>query len=267
MSARPVRWRRSPYILLFAIVPAGAWLSARAEIPLNELRSSYQDMSRDNKAMQDDDTSNPGMLGVLDGEALWATKAGAADRACADCHGDARSSMKGVAARYPAFEGKLGRPVDLEQRINLCRTERQNERPFDHESKEMLALSAYVAMQSRGEPIAPPDDPRLQSFRDNGRKLFESRQGQLNLSCSQCHDDNWGKSLAGNTVPQGHPTGYPIYRLEWQSLGSLQRRLRNCMIGMRAETYTYGAPEYVDMELYLMWRARGMKVETPAVRP
>ena len=39
------------------------------------------------------------------------------------------------------------------------------------------------------------------------------------------------------------------------------------MIGMRAEPYAYGAPEYVDMELYLMWRARGMKIETPAVRP
>ena len=76
-----------------------------------------------------------------------------------------------------------------------------------------------------------------------------------------------GQALAGNVVPQGHPTGYPIYRLEWQSLGSLQRRLRNCMIGMRAETYPYGAPEYVDMELFLMWRARGMKIETPGVRP
>ena len=131
----------------------------------------------------------------------------------------------------------------------------------------MLAISAFVAMQSRGEPIAPPDDPRLSPFREAGRMLYNTRQGQLNLSCGQCHDDNWGKSLAGNNVPQGHPTGYPIYRLEWQSLGSLQRRLRNCMIGMRAETFPYGALEYVNMELYLMWRARGMKLESPGVRP
>ena len=64
-----------------------------------------------------------------------------------------------------------------------------------------------------------------------------------------------------------HPTGYPLYRLEWQALGSLQRRLRNCMIGMRAEPYDYGAPEHVALELYLMWRARGLPVEAPAVRP
>jgi sulfur-oxidizing protein SoxA len=122
-------------------------------------------------------------------------------------------------------------------------------------------------MQSRGEPIAPPDDARLKPFLDKGRALFTGRQGQINMSCSQCHDDNWGKHLAGSIVPQAHPTGYPIYRLEWQGLGSLQRRLRNCMIGMRAEPYAYGAPENVDMELYLMWRARGMKLETPGVRP
>ena len=235
---------------------------------MNERRSAYEDMSRDNKAMQDDDTSNPGMLAVLDGEALWSAKAGASGKSCADCHGDAKTSMKGVAARYPAFDagvGPAGQPRAAHQPVPRSRTRRRQ--PFAYESKEMLALSAYVAMQSRGEPIAPHDDPRLKPFIDKGRAAFNQRQGQLNLSCGQCHDDNWGKHLAGNTVPQAHPTGYPIYRLEWQSLGSLQRRLRNCMIGMRAEPYAYGAPEYVDMELYLMWRARGMKIETPAVRP
>jgi len=267
MTPEARRWRRPAFLIFLAALIVAALLSAHAEIPLDQRRSSYADMNRDNKAMQDDDTSNPGMLAVLDGESLWQAKAGTAGKACADCHGDASESMKGVAARHPSFEASLGRPVNLEQRINLCRSRRQDAPAFDYESKDMLALTAFVAMQSRGEPIAPPDDPRLQSFRDSGRTLFTSRQGQLNLACSQCHDDNWGKSLAGNTVTQGHPTGYPIYRLEWQSLGSLQRRLRNCIIGMRADTYTYGAPEYVDMELYLMWRARGMTVETPAVRP
>jgi len=100
-----------------------------------------------------------------------------------------------------------------------------------------------------------------------GKELFEQREGQLNLSCSQCHDDNWGKRLARNPIPQGHPTGYPLYRLEWQRLGSLQRRLRNCMTGVRAEPFDYGAPQAVALELYLMERARGMPMDAPAVRP
>ncbi len=250
-----------------AVLLAFAAIAAHAEIPLNERRAGTADLAPETKAMQDDDSANPGMLVVLDGEALWKAKAGAANQACADCHTDARASMKGVAARHPAFDARLGRPVNIEQRINMCRVERQQATPFAYESKELLALSAFVGNQSRGEPIAPPADERLTPFRNAGRDDYFRRQGQLNLSCAQCHDDNWGKRLAGSLIPQAHPTGYPLYRLEWQAVGSLQRRLRNCLVGMRAEAYDYGAPEYVALELYLMWRARGLTVEIPAVRP
>ena len=253
-----------------AVAFATAVLSATAiaaEIPLAERKSSYEFMGRETRAMQDDDTVNPAMLWVLDGEALWNRKEGSAAKSCAECHGDARASMKGVAARYPAFNAARGRPVDLEQRINICRTEQQQSTPLPFESKELLALAAYVGRQSRGMPIEIADDERTKPFLQAGRELFTQRQGQLNLSCAQCHDDNWGQKLAGAVIPQGHPTGYPLYRLEWQALGSLQRRLRNCLFGMRAISYSLGAPEYVDLELYLMWRARGMPVETPAVRP
>ncbi len=116
-------------------------------------------------------------------------------------------------------------------------------------------------------PIETGADPQLEPFVAKGRELFMQRQGQLNLSCANCHDDNWDKRLAGSAVTQAHPTGYPLYRLEWQSLGSLQRRLRACIFGIRAQPYDYGAPELVELELYLMSRAGGMPVETPAVRP
>jgi sulfur-oxidizing protein SoxA len=100
-----------------------------------------------------------------------------------------------------------------------------------------------------------------------GAALFAQRMGQLDLSCAQCHDERAGQRLGGSVIPQGHATGYPIYRLEWQGMGSLQRRLRNCMTGVRAEPFAYGAPEMVALELYLAHRARGMVVEAPAVRP
>ena len=237
------------------------------EIPPAERRSGYSFMAPDTKAMQDDDSANPGMLWVLDGEALWKRKVGSADKACADCHGDAGTSMKGIAAHYPAFDKVLGRPVELEARINLCRTNHQQASPLAYESRGLLALTAFVARQSKGVPIDTGSDPQLEPFIAKGRKLFMQRQGQLNLACANCHDDNWDKRLAGSAITQAHPTGYPLYRLEWQSLGSLQRRLRACMSGVRAQAYDYGAPELVELELYLMSRARGMPMEAPAVRP
>jgi sulfur-oxidizing protein SoxA len=253
--------------LLGAIVAALllAGTVGATEIPTAERRSGYSFMTADTRAMQDDESANAGMLWVLDGEALWKRKVGSANKACADCHSDA--SMKGVAAHYPAFDKALGRPVDLEQRINLCRTNHQQASPLAYESRDLLALTAFVAQQSRGVPIETSSDPQLEPFIAKGRELFMQRQGQLNLGCANCHDDNWDKRLAGSAITQAHPTGYPLYRLEWQSLGSLQRRLRACMSGIRAQAYDYGAPELVELELYLMSRARGMPMEAPAVRP
>ena len=253
MSARVLPW-----CLLLAL----AW-GARAEIPLAERRSGYLDMGQATRAMQDDDATNPATLWVLDGEALWARKAGSAALACADCHQD----LRGVAARHPAYDAATGRLVNLEQRINQCRTVRQQAPALAYESRALLALTAYVGRQSRGMPIQVEASERTKPFLEAGRATFLRRQGQLNLACTQCHDERAGRRLAGVTIPQGHPTAYPIYRLEWQGVGSLHRRLRNCMIGIRAEPYALGAPEYVELELYLMWRARDMPLESPGVRP
>lgn len=245
-----------------------AALSALAgEIPLDERRSGYAQLGRETRAMQDDDTANPGMLWVLEGETLWNRKTGAAAQSCADCHGQASVSMKGVASRYPDFVPSEGHLLNIEQRINLCRTNRQLAPALDYEVRELLALTAYVAGQSRGEPIQVTASEQTRPYLDAGRAFFQRRLGQLNIACSQCHDDNWGKHLSGIIIPQAHPTGYPLYRLEWQGLGSLQRRLRSCMASVRAEPYAYGAAELVNLEFYLMWRARGMRMETPAVRP
>ena len=254
-------------VLISAASILPAWLAIAGEIPAAERKSGYEFMSIETRVMQDDDAVNPGMLWVLEGKVLWNRTDGEAHKSCADCHNEASSSMKGAAARYPAFSNGLGRPIDLEQRINLCRTGQQKATPLPLESREMLALTAFIGQQSRGLPISIRDDEQTKSFIEAGRKIFERRQGQLNLSCAQCHDDNWRGKLAGAPITQGHATGYPLYRLEWQAMGSLQRRLRNCLVGMRAEPYAVDASEYVNIELFLMWRARGMPIETPAVRP
>ena len=230
-------------------------------------RSGFDFMTPEVQAIQRDDAQNPAMLWVQEGAAAWERKSGSAGRACMDCHGAAAASMKGVATRYPAFDAATRRPITLAQRINACVVGSQGAVALAPESQELLALESFVAMQSRGLPVAPPDDPRLAPFRERGEKLYRQRIGQLDLSCAQCHDERAGAKLAGATIPQAHPTGYPIYRLEWQGMGSLQRRLRGCMAGVRAEPFPYGAPELTELELYLARRASGMKVETPAVRP
>lgn len=256
-------------VALAALSTIVALLASAGAAPgtTDDRRSGFDSMSPALQAMQVDETANPGLLWVDEGEALWSSKSGSRQRACASCHGDASDSMRGVAARYPAFDAKSGRPLALAGRINACRVRYQDAPKLDADDETMLALEAYVARQSRGLPLAPPDDARLAPDRARGEAIWRRPMGQFAMSCAQCHDGYAGRRLAGSVVPQAHPTGYPIYRLEWQTLGSLTRRVRGCMTGVRAEPFDDGAPELVQLELYLKQRAAGLPVEMPAVRP
>ena len=217
------------------------------------------------RAQQEDEGTNPGMLWVTAGEKLWTAPAPGGN-ACATCHGDAASSMNGVAARYPLVDASTGKFLNLELRINQCRVERQGEAALAYESDPLLGLTAYVAFQSRGVPLNVDVDGPARPYFEAGRDLFAARQGQLNLSCAQCHDENWGRRLRGDIISQGHPTGFPVYRLEWQTAGSLHRRLKVCSQGVRAEPYDPASPEHLALELYLAWRAKDLPIDTPAIR-
>lgn len=248
--------------LFFAVFAATASEPARP----SPLKSGVEFASDDVRKLQADDFANPGMLWVDRGGKLWNEAAGGSGKACAGCHGDAAKSMKGVAARYPRVDPGAARLVNLEGRINLCRERNQQAAQLKHESDELLALTTYVAHQSRGMPSAVALNERSRREFERGRELYNRRSGQMNLACTHCHDRNWGRQLLAETISQGHGAAYPAYRLEWQSVGSLARRIRACYHGVRAEMPSYGAQELLNLELYLAWRANGLPLEAPGVR-
>jgi sulfur-oxidizing protein SoxA len=254
-------------LLLLLLLLLMASLAAAQPQPPDPRRSGLDFMSPALQVLQRDDSQNPAMLWVQDGAALWRAPVGAGAKRCADCHGETAQSLRGVAARYPAWDEAGGQPVNLSGRINHCRQRHQQATALAPEHPDLLALGAYVGLQSRGLPVAPPPDARLAPLRAQGQALWQQRLGQLNLSCTQCHDQRAGQRLGGATIPQAHATGYPGYRLEWQGLGSLQRRLRGCVAGVRAEPFSVDAPQYLALEAWLAVRAAGMAVETPALRP
>lgn len=233
---------------------------------VGDQKSGFMFLPPDLQQMQNDDLGNQGLLWAERGEAQWNTVAGGAGKSCASCHGDAKTSMKGVRARYPQWSDKLGKPINIEQRINQCRTEQMQAPAFDWESEALLSITAYVGRQSLGMPVALPDDPRLESYRKAGEAFYTQRRGQWQLSCSYCHVEQAGQHLRGDTLSQGQTNGFPIYRLLWDRMGSVQRMFRWCNEGVRAEPYDYGSDEYIGLEIYLAQRGRGLPVETPAVR-
>lgn len=213
---------------------------------LAQPRSGLEFSGAEIRQLQASDAENPGMLWVDRGAGLFAQR-------CAACHQP--GSMKGVATRYPqVVDGKV---VNLEAKL------RHNGPELGYESQELLALTAYVAHQSRGLPFSQGISS---AQAEQGRREYYRRRGQMNLSCAHCHEANAGKQLGAETLSQGQPNGYPAYRLEWQTLGSLHRRLRACMYGLHAELPAYGSDLLLQLELFLAARAQGLPVETPAVR-
>ena len=255
-------------LVLFSLVLGACTTPA----PIRDIaapRSGVSFASGDIRQLQDDDAGNPGMLWVEQGKALWretVAGAGPEGKSCAGCHGEAGTSMRGVATRYPVYDAVAGNLLNLEGRINQCRVQRQHAEPLRYESDGLLALTAYVAHQSRGMLIQASIAGPARVHFEAGRAQYVTRQGQLNISCAQCHERTWGRTLLAEAISQGQSNGYPAYRLEWQAMGSLHRRLRACQFGVRAEQSAAGSQELLDLELYLAWRASGLPVETPGVR-
>ncbi len=251
-----------------AALAAGGTAVARdwGKYQVEDRRSGYTYMTDETRFIQNDDFENPAMLWVERGEGLWSTPDGKQGKSCQDCHGDASESMKTAGATYPVYAPELGKLISLEQRMNQCRTERMGAEEWKWESDPMLSMTSFVRHQSRGQPVQPVVDGKAKPFFEKGKAFYEERRGQLDLACQHCHEFYPGGQLRANVLSQGQSNGFPTYRLKWQKVGSIHRRFRGCNKMVRATPYDYGADEYVNLELYLAWRGRGLPVETPAVR-
>ena len=235
--------------------------SDTADLAPDIVRSGSYFLTESTRQLQNDSFANPGLLWVDRGKALFEDDTGAAS--CRSCH---ENELTGVFARFPAYDAKLKKLLNIEGRINQCRTQHQALPPLAYESNALLSLTAYVASQSRDTPFNVSVKDKAKEHFDRGREYFFTRRGQLNLACTQCHDDNWGRMLRGDRISQGHSNAYPGYRLEWQSFGSLHRRFVDCDTGVRANPFEPGSLTYVELELYLAWRSATLPIESPGVR-
>ena len=234
--------------------------------PLDEIYSGWHFRTPETQALQQDDFDNPGFLWVEQGAELWETADGSEGKSCASCHDDASESMAGVGSAMPKWNEALGKPVNLEQQINLCRTEQMGAEAWKWESSELLSMTSFVRNQSRGMPVEVQIDGPMQPWFEKGQELYNTRVGQLDMACANCHQNYYGQSIRADMLSQGQSNGFPTYRLKWQKIGSLHRRFKGCMSQVRAQPYKVGSDEFLALELYVNWRGQGLPVETPAVR-
>jgi len=235
--------------------------SDKPDLEPSSVRSGSYFLTKSTRQLQQDSFGNPALLWVDQGKALFENDTSAPS--CRSCHAN---GLNGVFANFPKYDAKLSKLMNIESKINQCRVEHQALPALAYESNALLSLTAYVASQSRDTPFSVQTQNGAKESYDRGRKYFFTRRGQLNLACTQCHDDNWGRMLRGDKISQGHTNAYPAYRLEWQTIGSLHRRIADCDIGVRAKPFEPGSSTYVELELYLAWRSANLPIESPGVR-
>ncbi len=127
-------------------------------------------------------------------------------------------------------------------------------------------MTALLASVSRGMPVNVAIDGPAAATWEQGRDLYYTRTGILELSCANCHEDNYGNNIRADHLSQGQINGFPTYRLKNARLNGVHSRFRGCVRDTRAETYAVGSPEFVALELYVASRGNGLDIEGPSVR-
>lgn len=237
--------------------------TARAVEPV----SGYEYLGPETQAMQDDDFENPGMVTVERGSVLFHEQRPDEVTSCAGCHGEDGEKLDTRAiARHPVYDENLGGLVTLQDRVQYCWEINLDRFPRQYDDKDIIALETFVRHKARGEVVEVQTDGPMAPLIEQGSALYRTRFGQLDVSCYHCHVQHQGQMLRGQILNQGQANGFPEYRLGKGRITSMHQRLRECFISFRADPFDPGSKEFKLLELYVMSRGNGLKIETPAVR-
>ena len=236
---------------------------AHLEGVFSTIYSGWRFRTPETQALQTDDFDNPAMVFVDQARDLWEAVDGTEGKSCASCH-ESVEDFAGLYATMPkVIDGKLTVMEDL---INTHRAEGMGAEPWKWSGNEMQSMVALIGLQSRGMPMNVAIDGDAAPFWEQGKEMYYTRYGQLELSCSNCHEDNYGNMIRADHLSQGQINGFPTYRLKQAKLISKHNRFRGCIRDTRAETFAEGSDEFRALELYVASRGNGLDIETPAVR-
>ena len=230
---------------------------------MDTIYSGWRFRTDDTQALEADDFDNPAMLAVDAAMDLFNTVDGSEGKSCSSCH-DNVEAFAGFSAEMPkVIDGKL---TTMEDFINGHRQTVMGAEPWKWNSAQLQSMIALVKLQSRGMPVNVAIDGDAAPYWEQGKEMYYTRYGQLELSCANCHEDNWGNMIRADHLSQGQINGFPTYRLKNAGLVSIHNRFKGCIRDTRAETFSEGSDEFRALELYVASRGNGLSVETPAVR-
>ena len=233
---------------------------------MDEIFSGWIFRKDETQEAQMDDFDNPGMIFVDIAMDAWNKVEGTEGKSCASCHGDVEESMAGVKATYPKWREDANAVRSIDMEVNNCRTTRMGAEEWSLTKGKMTAMNALITLQSRGMPVNVAIDGPAQSMWERGKEMYYTRTGQLEMSCANCHEDNYDEFIRADHLSQGQINGFPVYRLKNAKLNSVHARFKGCVRDTRAKTYKPGSEDFLALELYVTSRGNGLSVEGPSIR-
>ena len=227
---------------------------------------------------------SPVELFELEGEELWKKKQGPKNVSLEQCDlGEGPGVLKGAYAKLPRYFKDVDRVMDLETRMLHCMMtlqgrsrEEATKRLFGNADKlsEMEFLSAYVAAQSRGVPLAPGQShPKEKAAYELGKRLFFFRTGLWDFSCASCHGEE-GKRIRMSELPvlykpeAARPlmATWPAYRVSNSTFKTMQWRINNCFSQMRTPEPEFGSEVVNAINMFLTVTAEGETYRGPGTK-
>lgn len=181
---------------------------------------------------------------------------------CQNCHLDAGTRLYGnhlllADKKYPAYFSRLGKKINLEERISLCIQDHYSGKSQKLPAKEMNAIKIYLKWigRARMESIAPEKSsflsfayPGRRSSADRGRKVYTQH-------CQRCH----GKTGQGERLkdsgflypPLWGEEGYSIQSPFFQNMLLAQFIRANMPLEASWENPILSEEEALDVAAYL----------------
>jgi L-cysteine S-thiosulfotransferase len=264
-----------------AAVPVPPAAAQPKKPPAAERDATTEDFEKFREVLEAD---NPAELFEVKGEELWKTPRGPKNVSLAACDlGLGPGVVRGAYVQLPRYFADTGKVMDAERRIVHCMVTLQGfdaatlaQQPFSTETRtpDPVALTTFVAGQSRGMKIAPPQtQPQERAAYALGREIFFYRAGSYDFSCASCHGED-DKRIRTQQLPNfTRPEqairsyqGWPGYRMTGGVMHTLQWRLNDCFRQQRFPEPEYLSDSLTALLTYLAVNANGQVYKGPGIK-
>ena len=233
---------------------------------ISQKSSTHSFLTDDLLELQNDVNKNTISLWTAQGSDNW--KKTTPGKSCSECHGHI-DNMRNATSSHPRWSSFKQKLINIEDQILIC--SQRTGAPFKGlESDEVVSLSALIHSAGKGMSLFSStnlkSNEELKNELRKGEKIYKTRIGRMNLACTNCHDQKVGQSIQQEVISEGHPAGFPILKMSWQGMGTIDRRIRACFSGVQAQVPSAGSPVLRQLELFMKFRSSNNLIEGPSIR-